>query len=114
MEVDTKDEEAKEENTVMKETDVNAVSSPKELQNALYVRCASHGEENHVFSQEELMSFGIIPNNSLEKLLVFTKQLAKDGLLRLMQKDGRACWRVIKKDDAAKYALFSQGINAID
>ncbi len=79
----------------------SGVSSPKELRNALYARCASF-EEGHVFSQDELLAFGIVPNSSIEMLLTYTKQLARDGLLKLMVKEGRACWKVVKRADAVK------------
>lgn len=79
----------------------SGVSSPKELRNALYARCASF-EEGHVFDQDELFAFGIIPESSIEKLLVYTKQLAKDGLFKVMTKDGKACWKVVKRADAVK------------
>ena len=82
-------------------TEPSAVSSPKELRNALYARCASF-EEGHIFTQDELFTFEIIPDNSVEQLLAFTKQLAKDGLFKLMTKDGKACWRVVKRADAIK------------
>lgn len=80
----------------------SGVSSPKELKMALYTRCASL-EESRAFSQDELLAFNIIPDNNLEQLLAYTKQLAKDGLFKVMQKDGKVCWRVVKKADAAKY-----------
>ena len=86
---------------VMKEPD--GTSSPKEIKNALYARCASQ-PEGTLFGQEELMAFGLIPNNDVQNLLLYTRQLAKDGLFKLMSKDGKVCWRVVKKDDAAKYA----------
>ena len=79
----------------------NRESSPKELRNALYARCASF-EEGHVFSQDEIFKFGIVPDNSVEKLLAYTKQLTKDGLFKLMNKDGKACWKVVKRADAVK------------
>ena len=79
----------------------SGVSSPKELRNALYVKCASF-EEGHVFNQDDIFAFQIIPDNSVEKLLAYTKQLAKDGLFKLMSKDGKACWKVVKKADAVK------------
>lgn len=82
-------------------TEPSGVSSPKELRNALYARCASF-EEGHVFNQDELFAFEIIPDNSVEKLLAYTKQLAKDGLFKLMTKDGKACWKVVKRADAIK------------
>ena len=94
-----KDELARNEDVVMGEA--SGVSSPKELKNLLYARCASQ-EENHVFDQRELLSFHIIPNDDVAQLLVHTRQLAKEGLFKLMTKDGKACWKVVKRDDAAK------------
>ena len=90
---------AKDEDVSMIET--SGASSPKELRNALYARCASL-EEGHVFDQDDLLTFGIIPENSLEQLLVYTRQLAKDGLFKLMTKDNKACWKVVKRADAVK------------
>ena len=90
---------AKDEDVTMSEP--SGVSSPKELRNALYAKCASF-EEGHVFSQDDLLTFGIIPDNSVEQLLAYTKQLAKDGLFKLMSKDGKACWKVVKRADAVK------------
>jgi len=87
---------------VMKEP--SGVSSPKELKMALYTRCASL-EHDLVFNQDELLAFNIIPDNNLDQLLVYTKQLAKDGLFKVMQKDGRICWKVVNKSDAAKYEV---------
>lgn len=95
---------AKDEDVTMIEP--SGVSSPKELRNALYARCASF-EEGHIFNQDELFAFGIIPENSIEQLLVYTKQLAKDGLFKLMAKDGKACWKVVKRADAVKYDIWS-------
>lgn len=89
----------KDEDVTMSEP--SGVSSPKELRNALYAKCASF-EEGHVFSQDDLLTFGIIPDNSVEQLLAYTKQLAKDGLFKLMSKDGKACWKVVKRADAVK------------
>ena len=90
---------AKDEDVVMMEP--SGVSSPKELRNALYARCASF-EEGHVFDQDELFGFGIIPESSIDKLLVYTRQLAKEGLFKVMTKDGKACWKVVKRADAVK------------
>lgn len=83
-------------------TEPSGVSSPKELRNALYARCASF-EEGHIFNQDELFAFDIVPDNSIEQLLAYTKQLAKDGLFKLMTKDGKVCWKVVKRADAVKY-----------
>lgn len=76
--------------------------SLKEIKNALYARCASLPTER-VFTQGDLLSFQIIPHDDLQKLLSSTKQLTKEGLFKLMTKDGRACWKVVKREDAAKF-----------
>lgn len=79
----------------------SAVPSLKMLKNALYAQCANRPAES-IFTQDELLSLEVIPNNDLEKLLSCTRQLTKEGLFKLMTKDGRACWKVVKRDDAAK------------
>ena len=89
----------KDEDVTMSEP--SRVSSPTELRSALYAKCASF-EEGHVFNQDDIFAFHIIPDNSVEKLLAYTKQLAKDGLFKLMSKDGKACWKVVKRADAVK------------
>lgn len=83
-------------------TEPSGVSSPTELKMALYARCANLPEDS-IFGQDQLLSFNIIPDNNLEQLLTHTKRLAKDGLFKVMQREGKICWRVVKKADAAKY-----------
>lgn len=83
------------------EMDVSAAPSPVMLKNALYARCANLHSDS-IFSQDDLLSLEVIPRNDLEQLLSCTRQLTKEGLFKLMSKDGRACWKVVKRDDAAK------------
>ena len=105
MESQSKEHAAVDNDALLKESD--GTSSPKELKNALYARCAREAEGTQ-FGQEDLLSFGIVPNNDVQELHRFTKQLMKEGLLRLMKKeDGKACWRVVKKVDAAKWVCLS-------
>lgn len=78
-------------------------ASTNETKNALYARCANLGAEK-VYTQRDLLAFKIIPNDDLNQLLSCTRQLTKEGLFKLMTKDGRACWKVVKKEDAAKYS----------
>ena len=80
-------------------------SNPKELRNALYARCANQPADR-VFDQNDLLAFGIIPNDDLGQLLSCTRRLTQEGLFKLHTKDGGACWRVVKKEDAAKYAFY--------
>ena len=99
MATPAKEDPTKDEDISMGEP--SGVSSPQELRNALYARCATF-EENYVFDQNELLSFNILPENNVEKLIVHTNRLTKDGLFKLMTKDGKACWKVVKRSDAAK------------
>ncbi len=85
-----------------KPSPTDGVSSPKELKNALYARCASE-DDGKIFFQTDLLSYNIIPENSIEKLLRYTQELLNEGLFKLMTKDGKTCWRVVRRDDAAKY-----------
>ena len=80
---------------------VVAEASLKELQNALYASCASQPAEK-IFDQHDLLALGVIPKDDLGLLLSCTRQLTKEGLLKVMTKNGAACWRVVKKEDAAK------------
>ena len=89
---------------------VDGVSSPKELKNALYARCATEAD-GKVFFQSDLLSYNIIPDGNVEKLLSYTQQLLNEGLFKLMSKDGKTCWRVVRRDDAAKYTNCFRGSN---
>lgn len=84
------------------EEDVVATeSSRKELKNALYARCAIK-PTGTLFFQNDLLEFGIIPNNDPQQLLICTKQLTQEGLLKTLKKDDTYCWKIVKKEDAAK------------
>lgn len=80
----------------------SAVPSTKELKHALYARCATQPADR-VFAQQDLLAFDVIPDNDLKQLQACTTQLSKEGLLKMMTKDGKLCWRLVKKEDAAKY-----------
>lgn len=79
-----------------------AANNEKDIKNALYACCASLPAEK-VFTQHDLISFKIIPDDDVNQLLSCTRQLTKEGLFKLMTKDGIPCWKVVKKEDAAKY-----------
>lgn len=100
-EKDQEKDDSKVEEAVPMELD--SVSSPKMLKNALYARCANLAADR-IFNQNDLLSLEVIPNNDLDQLLSCTRQLTKEGLFKLMSRDGRACWKVVKRDDAAKYS----------
>ncbi|KAI4145203.1 MAG: hypothetical protein L6R39_003900 [Caloplaca ligustica] len=84
----------------------NPTPSPQEIKNALYARCASQPAET-IFSQDDLLQLGIIPNNDLTILHQSTKKLTQEGLFKLLSRDNRAVWRVVKKEDAQKYKTLS-------
>ena len=77
------------------------VASQKELKNALYAKCANLPAEQ-VFNQRDLFALGVIPDGDLSQLLECTRQLSKEGLFKLMTKDGTPCWKVVKKEVAAR------------
>ncbi|KAL8942833.1 MAG: hypothetical protein Q9216_001448 [Gyalolechia sp. 2 TL-2023] len=84
----------------------SSTSSPQEIKTALYARCASFPSET-IFSQDDLLELAIIPNNALDLLLQCTKKLTQEGLFKLLSRDGRAVWRVVKKEDAQKYKTLT-------
>lgn len=73
----------------------------KELCDALYASCATHPAEK-LFAQEDLLSLNVIPNGNVEMLALCINQLLTDGLFKLMQSNGKPCWKVVKREDAAK------------
>ncbi|KAL8834448.1 MAG: hypothetical protein Q9170_003744 [Blastenia crenularia] len=81
-------------------------TSPQEIKLALYARCASLPTET-IFSQDDLLELAIIPNNDLVLLLECTRKLTQEGLFKLLSREGRAVWRVVKKEDAQKYRTLT-------
>ena len=76
-------------------------SSTEELKNAMYATCASL-PENKTYDQNELLDLGTVPNRDVRLLQQCTSQLTNEGLFKLMTKNGRVCWRVVKKANAAR------------
>ena len=74
----------------------------EELCNALYASCSTHPVDK-LFSQDELLSFHVIPNGDLGQLTECLNNLTSQGLFKLMNKDGGVVWKIVKKEDAAKY-----------
>ena len=75
--------------------------SAAELQQALYAACASQPLDK-AFSQQDLQDLNVIPNNDLNQLHACAQALTKERLFKLFTKDGIPCWKVVKKEDAAK------------
>ncbi|MCJ1251321.1 34-kDa subunit of RNA polymerase III (C) [Trapelia coarctata] len=84
-------------------------SSPQELYNALYASCARQPEDK-VFNQHDLLALGVIPNNNLNELMNCVNKLSQNKLFKTLLKDGIPCWKVVKKEEAAKY----RGLGAED
>lgn len=76
-------------------------SSPQELYNALYASCASQSEDK-VFNQQDLLALNVIPNNDLTELMICVNKLSQNKLFKVLMKDGSLCWKVVKKEEAAK------------
>ncbi|KAL8688961.1 MAG: hypothetical protein Q9218_005253 [Villophora microphyllina] len=87
-------------------SDPSAGSSSLELKNALYARCAALPADT-IFDQKALLNLNVIPNNELTLLLDCTQKLTQEGLFKLLSRENRACWRVVKKEDAQKYKSLS-------
>ena len=76
--------------------------SAEELSKALYASCASQSTLE-IFDQDQLLSMEVIPNKDIKQLLFCVQQLVRDGLFKIMKKDGQICWKIVKRDDASKY-----------
>ncbi|KAL8698722.1 MAG: hypothetical protein Q9224_001722 [Gallowayella concinna] len=87
-------------------SDPVTLSSPLEIKNALYARCASLPSET-IFSQHDLLDLDLVPNRDIKLLLQCTQELTSDGLFKLLHREGRACWRVVKLEEAQKYKYLT-------
>ena len=81
--------------------DAIAQASLEELKNALYARCANQSPDKY-FDQNDLLRFGVIPNDDASLLHACTHQLTRKGLLKVHRRAGGVCWKVVKQEDAAK------------
>ena len=81
---------------------MDEVPSAEELSKALYASCASQSPDE-IFDQDHLLSLEVIPDKDVTLLLSCVQQLVNDGLFKIMKKDRQICWKIIKRDDAAKY-----------
>ncbi|KAI9717880.1 MAG: hypothetical protein M1812_004407 [Candelaria pacifica] len=81
--------------------------SSKELQNALYNRCAQ-GPTNALFYQDDLIEFDVIPGRNTKILLDCVQGLMNEGLLKVHTHDGLMAWKVVKQEDAAREKSLSQ------
>ncbi|KAI4198981.1 MAG: hypothetical protein LQ350_004897 [Teloschistes chrysophthalmus] len=87
-------------------SDPSSSPSTLEIKNALYTRCAALPADT-IFDQKALLDLKVIPNDDLKFLLDCTQKLTQEGLFKLFARDHRACWRVIKREDAEKLKALS-------
>ncbi len=73
------------------------------LKDALYEQATQHGSEERTFSQNDLLDFGIIPNDSVELLVQAVQGLVNDFLFVATQDRGAIAWRWRQREDARKY-----------
>ena len=73
----------------------------EEMKNAIYASCAGL-EQTQTFSQEQLFELNIIPDRDVTILQQCAEMLSREGLFKVMTKNGRLCWRVVEKADAAR------------
>lgn len=78
-----------------------AQASPLELAKFMYARCANQPADR-TFDQDDLLALKVIPADDLALLLDCVNQLTRQGLLKVYKRDGRVCWKVVKKEEAAK------------
>lgn len=83
-----------------------AESAHSELAHALYARCAQQAPGTQ-FDQHALLALNVIPDGKEEAqvktLWQCMQKLTNEGLFKLLTKDGRVVWRLVRKTDAAKY-----------
>lgn len=75
---------------------------------ALYAWCIQNHDAGYVFSQDELLNAGIIPDKKLEILLTSTQHLVNRALLKLHDRIGGSIgWELVEEEKAKKYSINS-------
>lgn len=70
---------------------------------ALYAWCVQNHEAGYVFSQDELLNAGIIPDKKLEILLTSTQHLVNRALFKLHDRVGGSIgWELVEEEKAKK------------
>ncbi|MCJ1328601.1 34-kDa subunit of RNA polymerase III (C) [Thelotrema lepadinum] len=78
----------------------------KHLCSIIHAVCVAQPLEKLWF-QEDFLDLNVIPSGDLEKLQQCIQGLSSEGLLKLHKKDGITCWRVVTRENAAKYRNLS-------
>jgi len=76
-----------------------------DLKDKIYELCADE-EPYKVFRQDDLLDFGVIPNNDANVLLQVTQRLVNEKLFKIVR-DGNVGWMYRAEEDAVKYRGLS-------
>ncbi|RCI12073.1 hypothetical protein L249_0516 [Ophiocordyceps polyrhachis-furcata BCC 54312] len=78
------------------------------LKDALYERCKEAWPENDLFSQDELLQLGVIPNRDLMLLARVVQSLSDDKLfITMRESSGQVLWKWREAQEAHKYKQCS-------
>lgn len=81
------------------------------IADSLYAWCRKNHDVGHVFSQEDLLRAGIIPNKDLQILLSSVQHLVKSALFRVHDRlGGTIGWALVEEEKAKKYTTLSSEI----
>jgi DNA-directed RNA polymerase III subunit RPC6 len=72
------------------------------LKNALYDEARSHGSEERLFTQKDLIDLGVIPDSNLLLLVKVVQSLCDDRLLVGVSSGSGIAWRWRNREDAKK------------
>ena len=77
-------------------------TASKDAKDALYARCLLE-DPNKRFTTNDLLDLGVIRRNDRDLLIECTQTLLKEGLFQASDSAQGATFRVVKKEDAARY-----------
>jgi len=72
------------------------------FKDALYDEAQQHGSDSRLFSQQDLLDLGVIPNDDISLLLAVIQGLTRDKLFVGVQANQGMAWRWRSREDAKK------------
>lgn len=73
------------------------------LKKLLYDECFQTFDENPTFFQDDLLEFGVLPNDDVSMLLAVTQALTNEKLFKVVQDPQRGIgWKLRTEDEAKK------------
>jgi DNA-directed RNA polymerase III subunit RPC6 len=85
-------------------TSAESEAEIRKLSTELHAKAQAQDDGVKVYTQEDLMALGVIPDNELTLLMSCINVLSSEGLVKVMSKDNRPCFKIQSKQDAARYA----------